>query len=108
MLGSGIVPENKLARTFRDIDETHLEVAAHDASLRLTVDDTGDVVEAFAERRPRMVGRDFVDSPWQGRFSEHRTLGGIRIPTRATVTWHLDAGPFECFRAEVLECELLP
>ena len=96
--------------TFRSEDETHLRVAASartgDVSVRLGVDPAGDVVEAYATDRPRLVGKAYVPTGWRGAFSEHRSLAGMRIPTRGVVTWHLDDGPFECFRGTVTDLRL--
>jgi hypothetical protein len=44
------------------------------------------------------VGRTSVLTPWGGEFGDYRALGGMRIPTRATVYWELDQGRFVYWR----------
>jgi hypothetical protein len=44
--------------------------------------------------RSRREGKTSVPTPWGGRFSDYRELGGIRVPTRAEVRWELPEGPF--------------
>jgi len=88
-------------------DATHLRVGATDStgdvSVRLTVGPEGDVLNAYTADRPRTVGTTCVATPWRGTFSDHRLLGGLRIPWHAVVAWELDDGPFECFRGEVTD-----
>lgn len=92
--------------------ETELSVRASSTrgteEVILTVDPSGDVVGVRAEARPRLVGREYRDLPWSGVFYDHGVLGGLRIPRRAAVTWHLDDGPFECWRGEITALHLLP
>jgi hypothetical protein len=47
------------------------------------------------------VGRTSVLTPWGGEFGDYRTLGGMRIPTRARVYWELDEGRFVYWRGTV-------
>lgn len=56
--------------------------------------------------RPRTVGKDRVPTAWFGEFGEHELLCGIRIPTRAEVTWELQEGPFAYWRGEILAVDL--
>jgi hypothetical protein len=93
--------------TIRAMDETHLSVSAGGEELRLTLDPAGDVVEAFAPGRPRLVGNECVPSPWRGTFSGHESLGGIRIPRKGAVSWQLEDGPFEYFRVEIVDLHVM-
>jgi hypothetical protein len=92
--------------TIRAVDESHLSVSGGNEELRLTVDAAGDVVEVFAAARPRLVGEEYVSSPWGATFSRHERLAGLRVPTKASVSWHLEDGPFEYFRGEIVDLQL--
>lgn len=63
----------------------------------LRFDDRGDISGAFSRTR----ARDDGVFPWEGRFSDYRELGGVRVPTRAEVRWHLPTGVFTYWRGEV-------
>ena len=95
------------ALTFRQLDPARLEVRAATARIVLTVDPDGDVVQARAEARPRRVGDAFASSPWSGVYTDHGPMGGLRVPRRAVVTWHLEEGPFECFRGEIVSLRVI-
>lgn len=71
------------------------------ASVTLRFDDAGDIMEASASARPRLVAGRAVPTPWAGAFGEYRVLNGLRLPTRAAVWWDLPEGRFEYWRAEV-------
>ena len=67
----------------------HLEDAGIAVELTFTFDGVGDPVEVRG-LRAREVDGEFVITPWVGRFSEHRTVGGFRIPTYGEVAWIVD------------------
>ncbi|MCB1487980.1 MAG: hypothetical protein KDJ88_11055 [Bauldia sp.] len=95
------------ALRWRAIDGRTVEVAADTADgqtarVRLIFDTDGDVVAIEADDRPRDEGGKLVPQPWRGTFGDYRDFDGIRIPTRADVTWITDAGPFTYFRGEVV------
>ncbi|MHC5011083.1 MAG: DUF6920 family protein [Planctomycetota bacterium] len=75
-------------------------------SVDLTVDGTGDVVRAQTDTRLRLEGKRPVPRPWFGVFSDHRTVGGLRVPARGAVSWVLEDGPFEYFRGEITALEV--
>ncbi|HSU04104.1 MAG TPA: DUF6544 family protein, partial [Acetobacteraceae bacterium] len=87
--------------SFRQIDRNSVEVSAPcadgPACVRLVFAGT-DVARIEADDRPRIEGRRIVPRPWTGRFADWRELGGVRVPTRAEVSWILPSGPFECWR----------
>jgi len=89
--------------TIRAVDERRLSVSCGSEEVRLTLDPAGDVLGAFAARRPRLVGDEYVSSPWSGTFSGHESLGGTRVPRMAVVSWQLAEGPFEYFRGELVD-----
>jgi hypothetical protein len=67
-------------------------------AVRLRFDD---IVAASAERRPRMVGKQVVDTPRSGLFGDYREFDGVRLPTTGEVSWLLPDGPFTYFRGRV-------
>ena len=69
----------------------------------LEIDGEGRVLTAGAPDRARGVGAGSVPTPWRGVFADYKTFGGVRIPTRAEVSWLLPEGPFTYFRGVVTD-----
>ena len=42
---------------------------------------------------------------WSGRVEDYREAGGMRIPMKVEVLWHLDTGDSSYFRAGITEIE---
>ena len=96
---------------WRELDDRRAEVAATVAGERLAVDleldAAGHVVRASSRQRLFQVGAGWEPTPWAGEFSAYERLGGVRIPTRAQVSWELESGPFVYWRGAVTGLELL-
>jgi hypothetical protein len=96
---------------WRQLDERHVEVAAHVGEERLAVemefDPAGDIVRSSSRMRPLEVEKRWVPTPWAGEFRDYKLLGGIRIPTATEVYWELDSGRFVYWRGSVTSAELL-
>lgn len=93
------------ALELRQVDESTVEVATRIARERIAVllhfDAAGDIVGMSTDARPRMVGKQVVDTPWSGVFGEYRQFNGVRLPTTGEVSWLLPDGPFAYFRGRV-------
>lgn len=68
-----------------------------DTYVDLRFNDDGDIAGAFTRTR----SRDDGVFPWGGHFSDYRELGGVRIPTKGEVAWHLPSGLFPYWRGEI-------
>lgn len=73
------------------------------AAVNFEIDRDGRVLGVNAPDRPRAVGKETVETPWSGVFAEYQEFDGVRVPTRAEVTWHLPEGLFPCWRAHIDE-----
>ena len=93
------------ALEWQAVDESTVEVATRIARERVAVllhfDAAGDIVGISTGARPRMVGKQVVDTPWSGVFGEYRDFNGVRLPTTGEVSWLLSDGPFTYFRGRV-------
>lgn len=56
-----------------------------------------------AEARARAVGKDFVPTPWQGRFWNYTEHAGMRVPLDGEVAWLLPAGEKSYWRGCITE-----
>jgi hypothetical protein len=78
---------------WRDIDALTVEVATSvgpsRVAVRLELDAGGDITRAYAEARPRPVGKTIVPTPWAGVFGDYQEMRGIRLPTYADARWEL-------------------
>jgi len=62
------------------------------------------LVEAVrAEARGRMVGGEFVPTPWQGRFWNNCERGGMRVPLDGEVAWLLPSRDRPYWRGRITE-----
>ena len=72
------------------------------AAVDIELTDGGKPLACRADR-PRMVGREFVITPWLAvadDFSEHE---GLRVPRRLDVSWLIADGWFSYYRSVVTE-----
>lgn len=89
-----------------DAVDVRTGVGGAEVAVRLHFDVAGDVVASSA-RRPRETGGETRETPWGGRFGEYAVVGGVRLPTRAEVSWELPEGRFTYFRGVVTGLEAL-
>ena len=55
--------------------------------------------------RPRLVGRNAVDTDWVGKGRDFRLWSGMRMAHRLEVWWEIPGAPFCYYRSEVTRCE---
>jgi len=79
-----ISPCTKLTRAVLPHDD------ASAAQVRLTFDEQGRFVEAFASDRPRSVQAHFEPTPWRARFFDYRRHCGRWLPFAGAVAWLID------------------
>ncbi len=94
---------------WRELDietvEVAMRVASVNVALRLHFDADGDIVKTWTDARPHKEGDRFVPRPWRGAYSGYQVIGGVRIPTRAEVSWELPEGLFTWFRGTITSFE---
>jgi len=95
------------ALEWREIDGRSVEVSTLVGKTRVAVmlqlDSQGDITEASADARPRLVGKKAVPTAFRGIYSEYRVIGGVRMPTRAEAAWLLSEGPYPYFRGRLTD-----
>jgi hypothetical protein len=93
------------AITWKPLDSRHAEATisfgAVTAPMVFAFDDQGRVVGLTARRS--YDGGSMQD--WLISLTEWRTVRGVEIPTRGSVSWALPAGILEYFRVSVLDVE---
>jgi hypothetical protein len=121
--GGGAVAEGELMRYFAEaawyptallpsqgvqwaaVDERSAEATLVDGPLSLTLlfrfSDDGLIESVRAEARGRTVGSQVVMTPWQGRWSDYRDHGGMRVPFSGEVAWMLPQGAKPYWRATI-------
>lgn len=55
--------------------------------------------------RPRLVGRNAVDTKWVAKGSDFRDWNGMCLAHRLEVWWEIPNAPFCYYRSEVTQCE---
>jgi len=63
------------------------------------------LADQVTAERYRIENGKFALRKWSGRAEDYREVGGMRIPMKVEVVWHLDTGDFSYFRAEITEIE---
>lgn len=71
------------------------------AEVEFVLDSAGRVQTASAHGRPRREGDQFVERPWQGRFSGYRQHQGRVLPFRGEVGWVLDGQAFTAWKGRI-------
>jgi hypothetical protein len=92
------------ALRFKALDDGSVRVWTGDAEtyVDLRFDASGDLASIYTETRS--FG-ERGPMPWEGRFFDYTELGGVRVPRRGEVSWHLPEGLFTYWRGEVLDLE---
>jgi hypothetical protein len=94
--------------TWRHLDDRAAEATLRDrgttVSLTFTFSEEGDPREVRGVR-PREVDGDYIDTPWLGRFADHRDIDGFRIPTYGEVAWIVDGVEVLYWRGTITSAE---
>jgi hypothetical protein len=94
---------------WRELDERTAEVATTVRDERLTVklevDDDGDIVHASSEMRRYKLGDEWVPTPWGGDFGDYQTFGGLHIPSSGEAYWQLAEGRYVYWRGTITSAE---
>jgi hypothetical protein len=77
------------------------------AAVEFKIDDEGHVLGGAASSRPRMVGKEVVETAWSGAFGEYRVFDHVRVPTTAEATWQRPEGPFTYWRGRITDFRVL-
>jgi len=80
-----------------------LEASGVRVSLEFRFDRNGLVKSVYAPDRPRTVGGREVPTPWEGRWLEYGTRGGMRIPVQGEVAWLLPEGRQVYWKGRITE-----
>ena len=87
------------------VDDRSALAKLADGPLSLTLlfrfNDDGLIESIRAEARGRTVGRQIVMTPWQGRCSDYRDHGGMRVPFSGEVAWLLPEGAKPYWRGTI-------
>ncbi len=87
------------------VDDRSARATLVDGPLGLTLlfrfNDEGLVESVRAEARGRTVGGRVVMTPWQGRWSDYRDHGGMRVPFSGEVAWLLPEGAKPYWRGTI-------
>ena len=93
--------------TWESAGESILRIAFKNAHTRadvlFEVDARGEVQSVSAPGRPRIIGATVIETPWSGVFGNYRTFYGVRVPTRAEVSWSLPEGQFTYWRGRLTD-----
>jgi hypothetical protein len=91
-LPASLAPGGAVA--WREIDDRSAEATLVDgdvtATLTFRFDGSGLPVGVSSDARYREIRGDYVPTPWEGRFSDYRSYGGILIPAESEVAWIVD------------------
>ena len=93
--------------TWEAVGPDTLRATFEDGQTRATVEfevgPDGQVLGGWAPDRPRIAGKQIVETPWQGSFSDYRTFDAIRVPTLAEVAWDAPGAQFTYWRGRVTD-----
>lgn len=73
-------------------------------SAILHFNENGQLIHLSAERYWEEGGQ-YVLKHWSGQFNDYQEINGIRIPTKAEVSWNLESGDFCYFRGDITNIE---
>lgn len=106
----GAVLRNKALRFSLQTDENYLlstSLQEGDVSIHVALDPQGRISRVWTDSRPRQVGDQLVDTPWQGHFWDWRDVNGYSVPAKGEVSWIIDGELFTYWRGEILFVEAL-
>jgi len=87
------------------VDDTSARATLKDGettvSLLFLFGEDGLIRSARAEARGRMVSREVIPTPWEGRWSNYELRNGVRIPLVGEVAWILPEGAKPYWRGRI-------
>ncbi len=89
------------------VDDRSANATLEDSAFSLTLlfrFDDASLIDSFrAEARGGIVGKVMVQAPWEGRFSNYQTRGGMLVPFAGEVAWMRPEGRKTFFKGAVTQ-----
>jgi hypothetical protein len=87
------------------LDDRRARATLVDGPMTLALDFTfskdGLIESVRTDARGRTVAGKVAPTPWEGRWSDYRTVDGMRVPMRGEVAWLLPEGRKPYWRGEI-------
>jgi hypothetical protein len=84
--------------SWQPLDDRRVEVtftnSPHRVTATLTFNERDDLVDFQSEDRPDSSSGRFIPMRWNTPLSDHRKVGGLRLPTRGSTIYARPDGPF--------------
>lgn len=81
------------ALTWTAIDDARSLATLRHGELTVSVEfrfnGAGEVTGIYAASRPRLEGKTYQMTPWEGHFAGYVAVEGLRVPSRGEVGWHM-------------------
>jgi hypothetical protein len=91
--------------SWKGLDDRRARSTLGDGPITVALDFTfgadGLIESVRSEARGRTVAGKVVPTPWEGRWSDYRTVDGMRVPMRGEVAWILPEGRKPYWRGEI-------
>lgn len=74
-------------------------------SLEFRFSSKGEIIGVYTKERFGKFGEDYIQYPWEGKYSDYKTFNGVKIPTKCEVGWHLPSGWWLFLKAKIVDTE---
>lgn len=71
-------------------------------SLLFTFNDRGEITRVYSPARGRFDGKNYIPTPWQGRFWDYQERNGMRIPLQGEVAWLTESRAKPYWRGRII------
>ena len=89
-----LLPGNGLS--WQAVDDSRAIATLQDGPTRVSLEfrfnETGEITGIYTEARYGIFDNAYRQYPWEGKFGDYRTFDGVKVPTTASVGWHLPQG----------------
>lgn len=91
------------------IDDKHARATLSDRETTVTLvfefDDRNLISSVYTEARARIVDKEVVLTPWQGRFWNYQRCDGVLVPLEGEVAWIIDGKRLPYWRGKIEKIE---
>jgi hypothetical protein len=100
---TALLPSEGVTWEAAGVDSARATLTDGEVSVSLTFHfkKNGAIDVVHADKRGRTVGKDIVDTPWEGRFWHYKSCHGMYLPYKGEASWMHPEGPQPYWRGTV-------